>query len=194
MGDFIFQRGNVDTIMLTVLRLSGSIPTYPTDYTTPQLRISHINGGAEAEDLAYTNLTQVPGTNRWFYKYTIPGSASFTKYLVTLKSTMEGIITLTTEEFKVVPLLPSTGTGEFDIRIIIEDELSHTPIQGAIIEIYDINNASVMLAMDTSDAAGETDVYLNAGTYLANFRKPGDIAEAHKLIVNSDGTYTVEGN
>jgi hypothetical protein len=191
---FIFQRDQINSIMLTVLKLSGSIPVYPTDYTQPQLRISHINGGAEVEDLAYTSMTQASSSNRWFYKYTVSHTASFTKYLVTFKTVLQGITTLTTEEYKVVPLLPSGGPGEFDIQIVIEDEITHSPIAGAIIQIYDISNPNVLLATDTSDSAGLVNVYLNAGTYLANFIKPGDVSEAHKLIVNLDGTYTVEGN
>jgi hypothetical protein len=191
---FIFQRDQVNSIMLTVLKLSGGIPNYPADYTQPQIRISHINGGAEVEDLTYTGMTYVPSSNRWFYKYTISHTASFTKYLVTFKTVIQGITTLATEEYKVVPLLPSSGPGEFDIQMIIEDEITHSPIAGATIQIYDMSNPNVLLATDTSDSAGLVNVYLNAGTYLANFIKPGDVSEAHTLVVNSDGTYIVRGN
>jgi hypothetical protein len=195
MADFTFERGNVNAITLTVLRLSGTIPTYPTDYTNPELRISHINGNNEIEDLAFVAMTQVSGSSRWYYKYTIPLTAAFTRYLVTFRTTIESVLTLATEEFKVNPPIGfAGGSGEFPVEVEVTNSETLQPISGAMVTIRDYLNPCSPLAMVVTDSAGKATVFLNVGNYSTEFEKTGVISEVHKLVVNSDGTYNFEGD
>jgi hypothetical protein len=190
-----FTRGSTNTILLTVLRLSGTIPDYPGDYLNPQVRISHVNGGAEVEDLAFVNMTELSGANRWFYKYVIPLTAPFTKYLVTFKVVIDSILTISTEEYRVEPPVGFTaGTGEFPIELIVQNSVTHVPIVDALIRIFDKANPTNIMAMMNTDNNGSATVYLDQGEYIAEFSKTGEISETHDLVVNADGTYYVIGD
>lgn len=192
---FEFERGDINPLMLTVLRLSGTIPSFPSDYTTPKFRISHINGGTEVEDLAFTNMTQVPTTNRWYYKYTIPALAPFTKYLVTYEITMEGVTTLSTEEFEVVPAPgATTGTGEFAIDLNFVNSTSLDPLIGATVRVFDKNSPTTAIAQSETDNNGKVTFFLNSGSYLIEVKKVGVITEVHNLVVNIDGSHDVIGD
>jgi hypothetical protein len=192
---FTFERGSTNTILLGVLKVLGTIPTYPGDYSTPQVHISHVNGGAEVEDVAFINMTQLSGSNRWFYKYVIPITAPFTKYLVTFKATMDGIVTESFEEFRVAPPIGFTaGTGEFPIELVVKNAVTHAPIVDALIRIFDKANPTNIMAMMNTDSNGSATVYLDQGEYIAEFSKTGEISETHNLVVNADGTYYVIGD
>lgn len=195
MGDFTFQRGILDTITLAVLTLSGTVPSYPIDYTQPQVRISHINGGIEVEDLALTSMMQVVGSNRWYYKYTIPTNAAFTRYLVTFSTIIQTVPTLAYEEFRVIPPIGFPGgTGEFPITIKLEDQITLEPLVNVLIEIFNKLNPSMVIATTTTDPSGYGTIYLNTGEYSVKFIKVGSIPEVHSLSVNSDGTYVLYGD
>jgi hypothetical protein len=195
MGDFTFQRGDLDTIMLTVLRLSSTVPDYPADYTLPRVRVSHVNGGNEVEDLAFTDMVQMGSSNRWYYKHNIGLGAAFTRYLVTFETTIEGVATQATEEFRVTTAPNEiTGTGEYPITIQLQDENTFQPLVGVILEFYDKNNQSLLLAQTSTDNAGNGTVYLNTGSYLVRFSKSGNVTEVHTLVVDAIGNYTLDGN
>lgn len=192
---FEFERGDINPLLLTVLRLAGTIPTFPGDYTTPKFRISHINGGSEVEDVAFTNMTQVPASNRWYHKYTIPALAPFTKYLVTYEVTIEGVTTLSTEEFEVVPEPGTlTGSGEFVIDLNFVNSTSLDPLIGATVRIFDKNSPSTALAQAETDNNGKVTLFLNSGSYLLEVKKVGVITEVHTLVVNPDGSHDVTGD
>ena len=194
---FEFQRSENNTLQLAVLRLSGSVPDFPAAYTTPKVRISHINGGAEVEDLAFTNMTQVAGTNRWFYKYSIPANATFTKYLVTYETEFDGsgIASQVTEEFRVVPApAATTGSGEFSVTLTAKNSVTFQPITSARVRIYDKSNPTVAIAEAFTDSTGKVTFFLNQGLYLVEFKKAGVISEVHDLQVFSNGTHAITGD
>lgn len=195
MGNFTFNQGDINTVLLSVLRLSGSVPTFPTDYTTPKVRIIHINGGTEVEDLAFINMTQSDGDNNWFHKFNISVTAPFTRHLVIFETTIDGVVTQTTEEFKVVPPADFLGgTGEFAVTLTVKNATTLAPIPNALIRIFDKSNPTVTLATAETDANGEGTVFLDAGQYLVEFSKSGVIRETHDLVVFSNGTHDVIGD
>ena len=195
MGNFTFNQGNINTILLSVLRLSGSVPAFPADYTNPKVRIIHINGSTEVEDLAFINMTQSDGDNNWFHKFNISITAPFTKHLVIFETTIDGVVTQTTEEFKVVPPPGFIGgTGEFAVTLTVKNEITLQAISGALIRIFDKSNPSVTLATTETDASGEGTLFLDAGNYLVEFSKAGVIREVHDLIVFANGTHNVIGS
>ena len=140
MGDFTFNRGDLNTIMLTVLTLSGTLPDFPNGYTTPTVKITHVNGGGEITDLASVTMTQLGSSNRWYYKYTVPLLASYTRFLATFNATIDGVDTIATEEFRVVPVSAISGSGEFEIVITVVNSITTHPIHDATVNIYDKNN------------------------------------------------------
>lgn len=191
---FEFNQSQDNTIFLTVLRHLGSEPSFPTDYTTPTVRVSHINGGPEEEDLAATVMTQIASSNRWFFKFPIPALASFTKHLVTFNTTIDGIPTVTTEEFRVVPVDGTTGSGAFAVTVTVKNSVTLVPIPNAQIRIFDKSNPAVAIAVAQTDASGNATVFLDAALYLIEFFKTGVIRETHDLIVFSNGTHNIIGN
>ena len=193
---FEFNRSQTNTIMLTVLRLSGNEPTFPTDYSTPTVRISHINGGSEVEDLAATSMTQIGSTNRWFHKFDIPSDALFEKYLVTFNTTIDSIPTVEAEEYRVIEevVTGTPGAGAFAVTVTVKNSITLVPIPNAIIRIFDKSNPTVAIATAETDASGNGTVFLDAGNYLIEFAKTGVIRETHDLIVFSNGTHDVVGN
>lgn len=194
MGDFTFNRGDLNTVMLTVLTLAGTLPDFPGGYTTPTVKITHVNGGGEIVDLAPVAMTQLGSSNRWYYKYAIPALASFTRFLSTFNSTIDGVDTIATEEFRVVPTSPIAGSGEFEIVITLINSVTAHIIHDATVNIYDKNNPTVVLASDQTNTDGKATFFLSAGTYLAEFRKSGVISEVHTMVVDSTGHYTLDGD
>jgi len=191
---FEHQRGEVNTVMLSVLRLSGSVPSFPTDYSTPQLRITHVNGGGEIEDLALTSMAQLAGANRWFHKFSIPLTADFTKYLVTFKVTIEGVATEVSEEFKVIESVAGTGTGANSVTVTVKSSVTMLPISNAIVRVFDKATPTAAIAVTETDSQGNATIFLDAGDYLIEFSKTGVISETHTLTVNADGSHNVEGD
>ena len=191
---FDFNQGDTDRIYLTVLRLSGGIPAFPTDYTTPEVKVAHINGATEVVDLAFTTMTQIGTTNQWFFKHGISTGAPFVKHLVTFKSTLDGVNILTTEEFKVVAMVGAPGTGAFDVTVQVKNALTLVPIPNATVRVFDKGNPQVPIATSETDLNGNATFFLDAGNFLIEFAKTGVIAEVHDLVVFPDGTHDVVGN
>jgi len=197
MGDFAFERGDLDSIMLTVLRLSGTVPNFPADYAIPKVRISHITGVSEVEDLAFTNMSQMGSSNRWFYNHTVPLSAPFTRFLVTFEAVIEGVTTQATEEFLVKPPVTVTGSGgdgAFPVTLTLINSVSLLPISDATINVYDGSNPSALLATVQTDVNGVGTVFLDPGNYIVEFKKSGVISEVHNLSVDSLGDHELDGN
>lgn len=193
---FDFQRGETNTVLLSVLRLSGTVPAFPADYNNPKLRIIHINGNGEIEDLAFTNMTQVNGSNNWFLKFPIAIDAPFKKFLAIFETIIEGVTTQSTEEFRVVAPMASgiPGTGEFSVTLIIKQEVTLLPIGNAVVRVFDKATPTVPIAQTETDANGSATVFLDTGSYLVEFSKSGVISEIHDLVVSADGSHKVSGN
>ena len=193
MGDFTFNRGDLNTIMLTVLTLASTVPD-PSRYTTPTVAITHVNGNGEIVDLATLPLTQLGSTNRWYHKYSIPLNAAYTRYLATFHTIFDGIDTVMTEEFRVAAATGGSGTGEFEIVITVVNSVTSQPIHEATVNVYDKNNPVIVLASDQTLTDGTAKFFLSTGTYLVEFRKTGVISEVHTMVVDSTGHYTLDGD
>jgi len=192
---FTFEQGDTNRIYLTVLRANSTEPSFPSDYTTPKLRIAHINGGSEVEDLSLTSMTQIGSTNQWFHKFAISASAPFVKHLVTFSTTLDGSNILAVEEFKVIPDPASpAGSGAFPVTVTVKNGVTLAPVQNATVRVFDKGNPTVGIATATTDINGDATVFLDPGTYLIEFSKTGVIAEVHDLIVFANGTHDVVGN
>jgi len=138
---------------------------------------------------------QLSSSNRWFHKFSISSTAQFTKYLVTFKSSIEGIESLVTEEYKVIPVTGFTGGGgQFDVTITVKNSVTLQPIPNASVRIFDKSNPSVVIASSVTDNNGEATVFLDAGDYLIEFSKTGVISEVHDLVVFTNGTHNVVGD
>ena len=190
---FDFLRNQTNTIQLTVLGLTGKPLTFPADYTTPTVRITHVNGGGEIEDLSSTSMAQLVSSNRWFHKFVVPVAAVFTKYLVTFESTIEGVLTQSVEEYRVVPPEVDGGVGEFDVTAEVRGA-GNQPLSGVDIRVFDKSNPTVAIAKSKTDVAGMFTVFLDEGLYLIEFSKTGVIAEVHDLQVFSNGTHKITGS
>lgn len=194
MGDFTFNRGDLNTIMLTVLSLAGTFPVFPGRYTTPTVGITHVNGSGEVIDLAPISMTQLGTSNRWYHKYIVPSGAPYTRFLTTFNTVFDGIATIATEEFRIVLASSTTGGGEFEIVLTIKNSITLQPIHDATVNIYDKNNPTTMIATDQTDSDGKAICFLSAGTYLAEFRKTGVISEVHTMVVDALGNYILDGD
>ncbi len=194
---FDFLRSQTNTIQLTVLGLTGKPLTFPTDYTNPKVRISHVNGGGEIEDLAFIDMAQLVSSNRWFHKFTIPTLAAFTKYLVTFEATVGGIVTQSIEEYRVIQPTEaggSPGVGEFSVTSEVRSSVNNQPISGVTVRIFDKSVPTVAIASTETDVNGKFTVFLDAGLYLIELLKTGVISEVHDLTVNGDGSHNIRGN
>lgn len=193
---FTFERTQTNTIFLTVLRLTGSAPAFPTDYNTPKVRISHISSGSEVEDLAFASMTQIGTSNQWFKTFDVPGAAKFTEHLVTFKTTLDGAEVFTAEQFQVVPTVSGggPGSGTFAVTLQIKNSLTLDPIPDATIRVFDKSSPTIVLATTQTDANGNGTIFLAAGTYLVEFNKTGVISEVHDLVVFTDGTHAIIGD
>lgn len=189
-----YNPNELNTVYLQVLRLSGAPPTFPGDYTTPQIRILHYDSGV-VEDVAFTSMTQV-SDNIWRYDYTIPGSPFFGNYFVEFSATLDGIGVEASDEFKVVPVpdIIEQGQGSCEVSDTVLDEGTSQPIPGTTVLVFpdgDLNNA---VASDITDSNGSFTVYLNPGSYKIRYTRVGYIDETHDLIVNSNCTFDISGD
>lgn len=191
----IYNRGNTFIKYLNVLFLSGAVPTFPDDYTTPTFSIVFKNG-LFSIILADSIMTQ--GLNNiWFFSYHVPLDASLGTYLIKYKVTINGVDTEVTEDFLVE--LPSgtteigPGVGMFTITDTVEDA-SMVDLSGVDVFIFlpsDTNNA---IAHATTDTNGQFTVQLDEGTYITLFNKTGYISETHQLTVDSMGGHAFLGD
>ena len=191
---FTFERTQTNTIFLTVLRLTSSVPAFPADYSTPQVRISHILSNSEVEDLAFVDMTQIGTSNQWFRTFDVSGTAKFTEHLVTFKTTLDGVEVFTAEQFQVVPTTVAPGTGAIAVTLQVKNSFTLDPIPNATIRVFDKSNPTIVLATTETDANGNGTIFLDAGTFLVEFNKTGVISEVHDLAVFSDGTHNIFGD
>jgi len=88
------------TLLLQVLRLNNTVPAFPADYSTPQIRIIHESGGSLVTDVASTGMTQL-SDNIWFFNFVIPTSPFFGDYTAEFATTISGSDVESSEPFKV---------------------------------------------------------------------------------------------
>lgn len=185
-----YLRGSTFLKYLNVLRIGGSVPIFPTDYTTPTYSIYYKNGAFAAIAL---DVPMIQGSdNIWYMAYSVPIGAGIGTYLIKYKVVLEGIPAETTEDYSVAleanPLLDG-GTGSCEINDSITDGL--LPVTAADIYVFSSINSSIVLAHVLTDATGNFTVHLNEGDYYLFVNKPGFLSQEKLLTVNNDCTHTL---
>lgn len=180
-------------LFLQVLRLSGAVPVFPADYSTPQARIIHEDSGLQT-DLAFTNMTQFDG-NIWTLPFVIPSTPFFGTYIVEYKTTLDSILIESSETFKIDPPVDiiEQGQGSCSVDGTVQDDLSQ-PLAGVTVFIFDPGDLFNAIAKDVTDLNGEYEVFLNPGSYKIRFTKSGLIDETHDLTVNANCTHVQSGD
>jgi len=183
------------TIYLQVLRLSGSVPAFPTDYTTPQIRVLHTVGNTLIVDVATTNMIQLDD-NLWSFDYMIPAVPYFGNYLIEFTTTIDGVNVEGSDEFKVVTPgdIAEAGQGSCQVDGVVQDQGTMQPINGVDVFVFLPSNLSQAIAHDLTDANGQYTVFLNPGNYKIRFHRVGFIDETHDIIVNGDCTHDISGD
>ena len=185
-----------NTLWLQVLRISGSVPSFPADYNTPQVRIIHLNSGILIEDVAFIDMTQ-RDDNIWSYDFSISTSPDFGDYLAEFKVTIDGILVESSEKFKVqpAPALQSQGSGSCEITgDVKEDAAPNDPIPGTEVAVFLPSDLTSVIALDFTDNNGEWTLFLDPGLYKVRFTKPGKIPETHDMTVNANCTFSLSGD
>jgi hypothetical protein len=187
-----YLRGSTFIKYLNVLRASGTVPIFPTDYATPTYSICYKNG---AFVTPVSNVSMTQGIdNIWYFKYTIPTGTDLGTYLIKYKVEIDGIATETTEDYIVtVSHHPSPSTGEFPITDNVESDTLED-LTGVGVYVFLPVDTTSAIQYATTDINGQFILYLDAGTYEVLFHKEGYINETHGLVVNPDGTFVFDGN
>lgn len=183
-----------NTIYLQVLRISGSVPAFPGDYTTPQLRILHIDSGV-VEDVALTNMAQ-QSDNLWSFDYVVPPSPFFGTYFIEFQTTIDGINVESSETFKVEPTpdIIEQGQGSCEISATVLQESTGQPITGATVLVFTTTDLTNAIAKDVTDSNGNYTVFLNPGNYKIRFTRVGYIDETHDLTVDGSCNHVISGD
>jgi hypothetical protein len=187
-----YLRGSTLIKYLNVLRITGTVPVYPTDYATPTYSICYKNGAFN------TVVLDAPMTqgldNVWYLKYTIPTGADLGTYLIKYKIDIDNTATEATEDYIVsVSHHPSPSTGQFPVTDNVESDTMED-LTGVGIYVFLPSDTTSAIQFVTTGVAGQFTLYLDAGTYEVLFHKEGYINEVHALVVHSDGTFTFDGN
>ena len=185
-----YLRGSTFLKYLNVLRVSGSAPTFPADYTAPTYSIYYKNGAFSAIAL---DVPMIQGLdNIWYLVYSIPVSAGIGTYFIKYKTVLDGIPSETTEDYVVAletnPLLDG-GNGSCTITDTITDGIS--PVSAADVYVFSSINSATILAHVLTDASGNFTVYLNEGTYYLFANKPGVLNTENLLDVHNDCMHTL---
>ena len=193
MGETYFPT-ETNTLLLQVLRHSGSVPNFPSDYSTPQVRVVHEATGIQI-DLALTNMVQLDD-NLWSLPFVVPGAPFFGTYMTEFKTTIDGIAVESSDTFKVeqVPGIIEQGQGSCSVAAVVKDEGTGQPIPGTTVFVFDPGDLVNAIAKDVTDSNGAYEVFLNPGDYKIRFTKVGFINETHDLTVNSDCTHVQSGS
>lgn len=181
-------------LYLQVLRLSGSVPGFPANYSTPQVRIIHEDSGLQT-DLTLTNMTQFDD-NIWTLPFVIPTSPFFGTYIIEYKTTLDSIDIESSETFKVEtpPAIVGQGQGSCTVTASVQNEVTTSPESGVTIFVFNPGDLVNAIAKDITDASGNYTVFLNPGSYKIRFTKTGFIDETHTLTVNANCTHSIAGD
>lgn len=193
----IYNRDNTFVKYLNVLRQSGTVPSFPTDYSTPTYEILFKNGGFSVV-VAATALTQGLD-NAWYFSYAVPTLATYGTYLIKYKLTMDGADFETTEDFIIAP--PPVegggpvgpGVGDFAITDEVQSD-TMTDLSGVDVFVFLPSDSVNAIAHATSDAMGQFTVYLDVGSYVVLFNKTNFISETHSLTVDGGGGHVFSGD
>ncbi len=183
-----------NTIFLQVLRPSGSVPSFPSDYSTPQLRILHIDSGV-VEDVSFTNMIQ-QSDNVWSFEFDIPSSPFFGNYFTEFQTTIDSIAIESSEIFKVAPppTIVGQGQGSCEMTANVQNEVTTNPEPGVTVFVFDPGDLVNAIATDVTDASGNYTVFLNPGNYKIRFTKVNFIDETHDLEILANCTHVITGD
>lgn len=186
--------GETNQIFLQVLRVAGSVPSFPADYTTPQVRIVHVDSGLVV-DVSAINMTQLDD-NLWTFDYLIPATPFFGTYLAEFTTTIDGVDVETSEVFKVEepPDIIEQGQGSCTVDGTVTDEGTLQPIPGVTVLVFTTTDLVNAIAKDITDSNGQYEVFLNPGNYKIRFTRVGFIDETHDLVVNGNCTHDITGD
>ncbi len=181
-------------LYLQVLRLSGSVPAFPSNYSTPKVRIIHEDSGLQT-DLVLTSMTQFDD-NLWTLAFVIPSIPFFGTYIVEYETTLDSIAIESSETFKVDPpaSIVEQGQGSCPVDGVVQDTGSGQPLAGVTVLIFNPGDLVNAIAKDVTDSLGEYEVFLNPGSYKIRFTKSGKIDETHDLTVNANCTHVQSGD
>lgn len=182
-------------LYLQVLRLSGSVPSFPSNYSTPQVRIIHEDSGLQT-DLVLTNMTQFDD-NIWTLPFVIPGAPFFGTYIVEYKTTLDSIAIESSETFKIEPppSIIEQGQGSCQVDAFVQEEGTGDPLPGVTVFVFNTGDLNNAIAKDVTDSNGAYTVFLNPGDYQIRFvGGPNFIDETHPLTVNADCTHVITGD
>ena len=186
--------GETYTALLQVLRLNNTVPSFPGDYTTPQVRIVHEDSGL-VTDVAPVNMAQLDD-NLWFYEFVIPPSPFFGDYIVEFNATIDGNDSESSETLKVSPPsdIVEQGQGSCEITDTVLNEATTNPIPGVDVFAFDPGDLENALAHDVTDLNGSWTLFLNPGSYKIRFVKIGYMNETHDITVDVGCTFNIVGD
>ena len=155
MADVIIFTPDPSQVLLQVVarNLDGSPKT---SLTSADVRVYHMDAGAETEDLATTALSQVGATSVWRYRW-LPISLSVDHYVIeyTLIDS-DGIEWIGTEDLIVEDIAQEATlvAAAADVELIKKIEVGRWKIVGNQMIFYDENEVTPLLTFDLKDAAG----------------------------------------
>jgi len=182
-------------LYLQVLRLSGSVPGFPADYSTPKVRIIHEDSGLQT-DLALTSMAQF-SDNLWTLAFVIPSTPFFGTYIVEYETTLDSVAIESSETFKVEQPqdIIEQGQGSCQVDAFVQEEGTGDPLPGVTVFVFETNDLNNAIAKDVTDSNGQYTVFLNPGNYKIRFvGGPNFIDETHDLEVFSNCTHVITGD
>ena len=193
MGETYFP-DETNTIFLQVLRNTGTVPAFPTNYSTPQARVIHNDSGIVV-DVAFTNMTQLDD-NLWVLSFVVPSTPFFGTYMIEFQTTLDSLDIESSDTFKVgMPQdILEQGQGSCQVDAVVQDSGTLQPISGVTVLVFQTFDLNTAIAKDVTDVNGNYTVFLNPGDYKIRFTKTGFIDETHDLTVNANCTHVISGN
>jgi len=94
----IFERDSTGTLYATFVDINGDAYV-PSD---AKIRIIHIAGGSEIEDVPLTAMTQINTTNQFYFNWDIADDAYLGEYLITYTATIDTYPSTNTETVQVM--------------------------------------------------------------------------------------------
>lgn len=135
-------------LQITVSNLDG---TPKTSLTTANVRVYHVSGGSEVDDLSTTPLVQVGSTNTWRYTWE-PASLSAGQYFVEYDTIDDdGVQSIQSEELIVEDYAVQTDVAFFRKLATGRWKMD---ITGNTMIFYDDDGATPLLIFDLKNAFG----------------------------------------
>lgn len=149
----IIEKTNPNQMVLEVFA-SNSDGSEKTNIVTANVRVYHVAGGVEIEDLASTAMSQVGSTNIWRYVWK-PANLSANKYTAEYTLVDSGSLTATSGEDIVVGYLESKiDTISTNVNTIKEIETGRWKIVNNQLLLYGSDNTTLIATFNLFDSSG----------------------------------------